>query len=212
MARENIGKKRPPEMWGKVEAMWGSGNYTLSQIAEEFDITPAQIAVHLEKKKVKKGELAEQAAMIVKEQVKQDMIKRMTPEITADRLAELRENTWEWNSAIEKMLMSEIITIKRNNGDIGDALPKVRALKEAIQTLSLGFELGCKTLGVESGHYSTDEHSLPELPVIEMSKYEVLEHKTGIKVDQYAKLSDEDLKEAMKKYYLEDAEITPETV
>lgn len=164
-------KRLTPLEWAKAESMYESGEYTLEDIANEFNIHEATVQRHMRKRGIEKGIRAEKIKKVVEAEI-EDKAKEEA-ELLSRRIQETKEEHYRLNSAIDKRIAREIITVEQQGLSIATAGAAFKALKIAAEAIKITRENRYAILGLNDQDNDTDE--LPTLIVREMLDEEIAE-------------------------------------
>jgi hypothetical protein len=153
-----------------ARAMREKEGWTIEAIASHFRKHPSSIRKLFKRLDIKKGARVKE----VQERVE----KKMDEEIITDaiirtrRIKETREDHYSHTKMLEKLLVSEIVEMKKSGGDISSLINNVKTYVEAIKGLRLGQEVRFLSLGIKDGDDPEDEN-LPDLTLTELTAEEI---------------------------------------
>lgn len=189
---ENAVKKRypPASVWAEAEALWASGDVTLSDLAKKVGVSSTSVSLHMKKRKVTKGEKAKEHSERISKRVADDVLGDAT--IQSERIKETKEEHYKMSKGIARLVWNEVVQAQTKGGAYGAAQANLKALEIATNVLAKVRQERWAVLGLDKPD-SVDVTQLPELVIEELT------------ADQIQTLRDRDFNQG--DYDLEDIEL-----
>lgn len=146
--------------------MWASGEFTLDQIAEKFDVARETLSRRFSKDGVKKGQSA------IDKQVEAEIIEKAKQNVDkwSERAEQSRESYYKALDMLQKLTVKTVADAQRGRG-LFTAQPDLKALQMAANTMAKIRESQWAVLGLDKGTEEDDE--IPELLVRSLTPEEV---------------------------------------
>lgn len=162
-------RRLTPKEWAKAEAMYESGEFTLDQIAEEFNVHTITVQRRMKSRGIEKGSRAD----AVKRRMNEKMNKEIDEdaEILKQRIKETKEEHYRLNKAIDGRITREIVMADQDGRHLATSINNVKTLKLIAETLKITRESRYTILGIDVENGANDE--LPTLEVREMWEEEI---------------------------------------
>lgn len=158
------------EDFERASKMWASGNFTLDELAEKFDITPSALHRRFRKAGIEKGE----ARQKLQEAISQSMeaqAKSKAAELM-DLATNVKELHLKGSQMLSKRLLYEINEATKANKPLAAIRDDIRALQEASKTLASNYQIAERVLHLDREDPDAEEE-LPELTVRKMTDEDV---------------------------------------
>tara|TARA_R110002074_G_scaffold5353_3_gene26361 strand:- start:3675 stop:4343 length:669 start_codon:yes stop_codon:yes gene_type:complete len=177
--REVVAKKKrnlTSEEWEEISSLYGTGDYTTKDLAEQFDVTPDSITRKMGTLGVKKGSLKEQAAAAVNHAVDEEAALR-TKEIMKQAF-DTKKDHYKYAEALSKLVFVTVANAIRAGEDVSIHKDKIITFKHALAACEIGRLTRWQVLGLDQDLDVADE--IPVLIVEEMTDEEALQQKSQI--------------------------------
>lgn len=162
--------KLTSEQWLKAKAMWASGNFRLSDISEQFNVTINALHRRFKKEGIEKGQDKDLHQKAIQEVVAKAA--SHTEELVKVTL-ESKEMHLKGSIAISKKLLLLMREANESNKAISTIHGDIKALLDAQRVLDQGYRNVEKILGLDKK--DDDKEDLPVLEVVTMTSEDVKE-------------------------------------
>lgn len=159
-------KRLTPKQWAEAEALWESGEVTLTDLVAKFGIHKTSFQKRFAERGIKKGAKKEEHARRVAEEVTKAAIDEAT--VLAARIRETKEEHYKMAAGLAKLTWAEILAAKQNGSPMAVALNNLKALDAAMAVLKKAREERYAVLGLDREDF-VDEDGLPELVISELT-------------------------------------------
>lgn len=163
-------KRLTPKQWAEAEALWESGEVTLSDLVAKFHIHKTSFQKRFAERGIKKGAKKEEHARRVAEEVTKAAIDDAT--VLAARIRETKEEHYKMAASLAKLTWAEILAAKQNGSPMAVALNNLKALDAAMAVLKKAREERYAVLGLDREDF-VDEDGLPELVISELTASQI---------------------------------------
>lgn len=160
------GARLTPKQWAEAEALWESGEVTLTDLAAKFGKHQSNFSRHFDKLSIKRGSKAEAHKREVAKAVTAASIDEVS--VTAARIRETKEDHYKMAAGLGKLIWSEILTAKQGGNPVSVATANLKALDIAASALKKVREERWSILGLDKSDF-IDEDGLPELTIMELT-------------------------------------------
>lgn len=158
-----------PQDFDKAAKMWASGDYTLDELSEKFDITPSALHRRFKKEKIEKGEARQKL---------QDAISQSMETKAKEKAAELiemasrvKELHLKGTNSLSQRLLYEIKVATENKQPLASIRDTIRAIQDASKTLQTNYQTVERILRLDREETPDDE--IPDLVVRRMTDVDV---------------------------------------
>lgn len=162
--------------WAEAKTMWASGNYTLTEIAERFNVTPVALHRRFKRHGIEKGQ---------DKQAQDEAVRKSAIEKNAAAIAEVARTGIDaallmTRSAktIAQLIVQEMGRTQAM-GDAASGIPwfrmhaNLRALREAMNAMKDGSVLINNFVDISALQKEIEEGELPELRILTMDQDEI---------------------------------------
>lgn len=163
-------KRLTPRQWAEAEALWASGDITLSGLCEKYGLQKNAFIRHFNKAKIKKGEKAKEIRAAAEDAV--NNAAKEEAAILAQRIRETKEEHYKMAAGLAKLTWAEIIQAKQAGTPFGAVINNVKALELAMNALKKAREERYACLGLDRDDY-VDEEALPDLVIQELTPEQI---------------------------------------
>ena len=185
-------KKTPTissEMFDQILKLVVVEHFDLEKIAEEFSVDPKSLQSKVDSARALVQKKIEErvAEFGAEEELKRIQAKKeaaFDPDDLAERLRESRQEYYEWNKLIGKLVMTELMKTVPKNGSgkvaipLGNVEKNIRTLRTAAETLRVTRAERLISLGIREFEYEDQEEELPVLVVQKMTDESIDELRT----------------------------------
>lgn len=155
--------------WEKACQMWASGNFTLDELAEQFEITPTALHRRFKRDGIEKGQAREQL---------QEAMRRSVEDKANERAAELieiaaqaKELHLKGTQMLSKRLLYEIKVATESKRSLAAIRDDIRAIQDASKVLHTNYQTTERILRLDREEAPDDD--IPELRVRRMTDEDV---------------------------------------
>lgn len=166
MTTEEKGRLTPTQ-WAEAEALWASGEFTLTQLEERFGVRRETLSRRFKKKGIEKGR--DMAGRLVSEALKSDAEIRTRERL--DRIENRRDQYDKWALTLAGLTMREIAEARREERPLAMAEGNIKALQRASVTLTKCWDVASRALNMDKTE--TDDDDLPSLMFGELTDSQV---------------------------------------
>ena len=160
-------KTLSPMEWIELETMWGSGEYTLTDLAEKSGLRPETLSRRFKAKGVTKGSLGmSEVVRTAIQDVAIDKNKQRLDKIEKRR--DFYDTTAVFVANMTRKLVADCV---RDKKDLSFVEGDLKSLQRASNTLAKCYDVSSKALGMDREEISNDE--LPELMFGELTAEQV---------------------------------------
>jgi hypothetical protein len=159
-----------PKQWAEAEALWESGEVTLSFLAKKFSVSDQNVHMHMKRKGVVRGAKAEIHKRRVAEEVTKAAVDDAT--IVAGRIRETKEEHYKMAAGLAKLAWSEILKAKQDNAPVSVAMNNLKALDAAMSVMTKARQERWAVLGLDRADHISDD-GLPELLISELTAEQI---------------------------------------
>lgn len=159
-----------PKRWAEAEALWESGEFTLSELGRKFNCSEQNMHVHMKRKGIKRGAKAEEHKKLVSAAVTAASIDDAT--VLAGRIRETKEEHYKMSAGLAKLAWAEILKAKQDGSPVSVAMNNLKALDAAMNVMSKARAERWAVLGLDRDDY-VDEEGLPELVISELTAEQI---------------------------------------
>ncbi|NQZ53229.1 MAG: hypothetical protein HRT93_03135 [Piscirickettsiaceae bacterium] len=168
-------KKRPakritPAQWAEAKALWESGEFTLSQIAEKIGSSREHLSRKFKADGILKGAKSESIVSGAEESIKDEVAKNA--KILPMRVHESKERAFKTQENISKMMMMMAQKAIKDTGGVAAAEPDMKVLNLMAQIAGRTMDQAWKALGIDQEGF-VDLDDLPELPIVLLTEKEM---------------------------------------
>lgn len=163
-------RKLTPAQWAEAEALWESGQVTLSDLSRKFGKAEETFSRHFSAAGVQKGAKKGEHAEKVKEEVAKNIVDDAA--VLATRIRETKEDHYKMAQAIGKLTWKEIVDAQREGRAVATSLPNLKALNQAMQVLKSVREERWAVLGLDNPDTEAD-NDLPDLVISELTAEQI---------------------------------------
>lgn len=161
-----------PKEWAEAEALWESGNITLSELSKRFGRAEETFSRHFASHGIKKGSKQAQSAEMVKEEVSKNIIDEA--KVLSTRIRESKEEHYKMTTVITKLVMNEVLSAQKSGMPLEAKSNNIKALKDAMSVVKMAREERWAILGLDDPN-TLNEDELPELMISEMTAQQIEE-------------------------------------
>ena len=156
-----------PSEWIELEVMWGSGEYTLAQLADKSGLRVETLSRRFKSRGVSKGSSSVEKA--VREAIKDEVIDKTKQRL--DKIEQRRD--FYDNSALllAQVTRKTVTDVLKDRGSLSAVEDELKTLQRASATLAKCFDISAKALGMDREEIGNDE--LPELMFGELTLEQV---------------------------------------
>lgn len=158
-----------PKQWAELEALYASGEFTLTQLARKSGKTFKTIKNHMTAHGIKHGSAVEHKKAIA-QAVTNASIEDAT--VLASRIRETKEEHYKMASGIAKLTWAEILKTKQDGNPFSMAQGNLKSLDTAMSILKKAREERYAVLGLDGDF--VDENEVPELVISELTAEQVV--------------------------------------
>ena len=155
-------KKLFEREWLEIVSLAQNGT-SVPEIARIYKVHHSLIYRGLEKRKVRVGSLAKEAAQAQTEQDKKDIIAK---------IKKTKENDYRFTEFLQTQIIKVVSDTQKKNKPIGTCIDDVKTLKLAIDGIRSGTDNKWRILGLDKENQDADK-VLPELPIRQLTDIEV---------------------------------------
>lgn len=170
-ATRTPGKHLTTRQWAEAEALYATGDATLTQIAEKHGMSMNSVFMHMKRFGIKKNSKKEEHAKAISAAVEAATVGDAT--VLASRIRETKEEHYKMAAALAKLTWNEILQTKQNGTPVAAAMNNLRALDAAMGVLKKAREERYSVLGLDRTDF-VDEEGLPELVISELTAEQIL--------------------------------------
>ncbi len=153
----------------KACTMWASGDYTLDELSEKFEITPGALHRRFKKDGVEKGE----AKQKLQEAISQSLESKANQKAAElmEMASQVKELHLKGTQSLSKRLLYEIKTATENKVPLASIRDDIRAIQDASKTLQVNYQTVERILKLDREETPDDE--IPDLVVRRMTDADV---------------------------------------
>ncbi|MCJ8600999.1 DNA-binding protein [Klebsiella pneumoniae] len=166
MTTEEKGRLTPTQ-WAEAEALWASGEFTLTQLEERFGVRRETLSRRFKKKGVEKGR--DLAGRLVSEALKSDAEIRTRERL--DKIENRRDQYDKWAFTIAGLTMREIAEARREERSLTMVEGNIKALQRASVTLNKCWDVASRALNMDKT--DTVDDDMPALMFGELTDSQV---------------------------------------
>lgn len=168
---EKSKKKRrlTPSQWASAQAMYSSGEYTLEEIANKYDVHAVTVQRRMKKHNIERGAAADAIKQKIEEKIEEAAETEVN--ITLKEISETKSEHLRILKAIDKRVIREMVTCETEGRAIATSMGNLKALKTMTDILEKTRLGRYKILGIDELEADSDE--LPILEVREMLDIEI---------------------------------------
>lgn len=211
-SKESSSKSRiTPAQWSEAKALWESGEFTLTQISEKVGVTREHLSRRFKKEGIEKGVKKIETTAAAAEAVESELSR--LAKILPARIAETKEQHYQWASNIGKLAMQTVIIAQRDGRPLSSTGEDLKALDRLMAIEAKVMEQRYKALGIDREDY-VDEESLPTLTIDILTEEEMTDIRSqaraqtlGVDDGLGGTLSDEDENDIVELDDFEDEEL-----
>lgn len=156
-----------PTQWAEAEALWASGEFTLTQLEEKFGVRRETLSRRFKKKGIEKGR--DMAGRLVSEALKSDAEIRARERL--DRIDSRRDQYDKWAYTLAGLTMREMAEARREERPLATAEANIKALQRASVTLHKCWDVASRALSMDKAEVTDDD--LPSLMFGELTDSQV---------------------------------------
>lgn len=153
----------------KAAKMWASGDYTLDELAEKFDITPAALHRRFKDAGVEKGEARQKLQEAISQSL-DNKAKEKAAELM-EMASQIKELHLKGTTSLSKRLLYEIKKATDEKKPLASIRDDIRAIQDASKTLQTNYQTVEKILKLDREETPDDE--IPDLVVRRMTDADV---------------------------------------
>lgn len=158
-----------PTDWDKACQMWASGDFTLDELAERFDITPAALHRRLKNGGVEKGQAKEQLQKAMQQSIETKANQRAAELI--EMATNVKELHLKGSQMLSKRLLYEINEATKKGRPLALIRDDIRAIQDAAKVLETNYRTAERVLRLDREETPDDE--IPDLVVRRMNDADV---------------------------------------
>lgn len=160
-----------PTEWDSASQMWASGDFTLDEIAERYDITPAALHRRFQKAGVEKGQAKETLQKAMQQSIESKANQKAAELI--EMASQVKELHIKGAQMLSKRLMYEIKKATEDGRSLAMIRDDIRSIQDASKTLQTNYQTVERILHLDREETPDDE--IPELVVRRMTNEDVAE-------------------------------------
>jgi len=153
----------------KAAKMWASGEYTLDELSEKFDITPAALHRRFKREGIEKGA----AKIALQEAISQSMASEANKKAAQliEMVSQVKELHLKGSQMLSRRLLYEINEATKKSKPLGSIRDDIRAIQDASKTLASNYQIAERVLRLN--REETPDEDIPELVVRRMTDSDV---------------------------------------
>jgi hypothetical protein len=152
-------------VWAEIEAAWESGEVTLEELANRYDVNRRTLQAHFSKRGVEKGARAVALATVVRERL--DAADAAEADGLAERARATRDRAFRSADLVEELLLAQLDQVRADPTQVIKVAAAAKALSLAAATLERVHAIKARALGLDRDEALGDE--LPVLEFIDLS-------------------------------------------
>lgn len=167
-------KRRYPTSteWAKAEALWATGDATLEELSTLVGVSAVSVSLHMKKKKITKGEKAEERRKQVAEKVAKEALSDIGEH--SRRIKETKDEHYNMARAIANLTWRTILEAQQKATPLASIQPNLKSLETAMNILTKSQQARWQVLGLDRPD-AIDDAELPELEITELTAEEIAE-------------------------------------
>lgn len=176
--------------WAEADALWETGESTLSALGRRFDRDPSLFANSFKLRGIVKNSASKEIAVRVKAEIQNLAVGEAS--ILAARIKETKEEHYKMSSGLAKLTWSEMLRAKTENLPFSAVLNNLKSLDMAMTILKKAREERYSLLGMNDDNY-LDVESLPDLVIKELTadQVDMLRNRDKLNIDDVEMEEDE---------------------
>lgn len=153
----------------KASKMWASGDFTLDELSEKFDITPGALHKRFKKAGIEKGEAREKLQEAISQSL-ESQAKEKAAELM-QLASQIKELHLKGSMSISKRILYEINQATQKHKPIASIRDDIKTLNDASKGLASNYAIAEKVLRLNDEETPDDE--IPDLVVRRMNDDDV---------------------------------------
>jgi hypothetical protein len=149
--------------------MWASGEYTLDELSEKFDITPAALHRRFKREGIEKGSAKKQLQQAINQSMESKANEKAAELI--EMASQVKELHLKGSQMLSRRLLYEINEATKNKKPLASIRDDIRAIQDASKTLASNYQIAEKVLHLDREETPDDE--IPDLVVRRMTDEDV---------------------------------------
>lgn len=150
--------------------MWASGDFTLEELAERFDISPSALHRRFKNAGIEKGQARHQLQEAIQQSL--EIKARERAQELMEMAAQVKELHLKGSQMLSKRLLIEVKTATEKKRPLGSIRDDIRAINEAAKVLQTNYATIERILRLD--REETPDDDIPDLVVRRMSPEDVI--------------------------------------
>jgi predicted DNA-binding protein YlxM (UPF0122 family) len=153
----------------KAATMWASGDYTLDELSEKFDITPTALHRRFKREGIEKGQSRQKLNDAIEQSMDNQANKKAAELI--EMASQVKELHLKGSQMLSRRLLYEINQATKDGKRLASIRDDIRAIQDASKTLEANYRISERVLRLDREETPDDE--IPELIVRRMTDSDV---------------------------------------